>query len=357
MLPDVVQAEEEGGVPVQWNDRFFDAFRVSPAWVGAGIAVVLLGLLPAIMYPLGRLDELEAVGTGIWASRDARGAIWVVLLVAFLPTARRYLARGAKRNFEDLRPVLAEGPETSDSHRQSLQALDPRTHRLAGSLGLLVFPLAALSIDRDPSLYWQAGYWRPEAIWLWTLGLVGCWHLGGFIYALLGYSLRFSALAQRLGPLDLLDLRPLAPFGRQGLRSVLLVVIALSISAINATDRAFAAQIIGVGAVALGAGTLALLLPARGVRVRIRDAKQAELGRIHAAIRGDSSALADSLIAARAETVELADLLAYRAQVQSAHEWPFDTPTLVRFSLYLAIPLGSWLGGALVERLLGAALD
>ena len=31
--------------------------------------------------------------------------------------------------------------------------------------------------------------------------------------------------------------------------------------------------------------------------------------------------------------------------------------TLTRFFLYVAIPLGSWVGGALVERLLGAALD
>jgi hypothetical protein len=38
-------------------------------------------------------------------------------------------------------------------------------------------------------------------------------------------------------------------------------------------------------------------------------------------------------------------------------EWPFDAPTLTRFFLYVAIPLGSWVGGALVERLLGAALD
>jgi hypothetical protein len=38
-------------------------------------------------------------------------------------------------------------------------------------------------------------------------------------------------------------------------------------------------------------------------------------------------------------------------------EWPFDAPTLARFLLYVAIPLGSWIGGAPVERLLGAALD
>jgi hypothetical protein len=131
----------------------------------------------------------------------------------------------------------------------------------------------------------------------------------------------------------------------------------LSISALNAVDRGFAAQIVGIGALVLATGTVALLLPVRGVRERIRETKNAELARIHAAIRGETNALGESVIARRAETVDLADLLAYRAHVQSVHEWPFDAPTMLRFALYLAIPIGSWLGGAMVERLLGAALD
>ena len=53
----------------------------------------------------------------------------------------------------------------------------------------------------------------------------------------------------------------------------------------------------------------------------------------------------------------LPGLIAYMNQIESVREWPFDAPTLTRFFLYVAIPLGSWLGGALVERLLGAALD
>ena len=53
----------------------------------------------------------------------------------------------------------------------------------------------------------------------------------------------------------------------------------------------------------------------------------------------------------------LPGLLAYKHEIESVREWPFDAPTLIRFFLYVAIPLGSWVGGALVERLLGAALD
>ena len=54
---------------------------------------------------------------------------------------------------------------------------------------------------------------------------------------------------------------------------------------------------------------------------------------------------------------KLPGLLAYKHEIESVREWPFDAPTPTRFFLYVAIPLGSWIGGALVERLLGAALD
>jgi len=53
----------------------------------------------------------------------------------------------------------------------------------------------------------------------------------------------------------------------------------------------------------------------------------------------------------------LPGLLAFEKRIESVAEWPFDAPTLTRFFLYVAIPLGSWIGGALIERLLGTVLD
>ncbi len=55
--------------------------------------------------------------------------------------------------------------------------------------------------------------------------------------------------------------------------------------------------------------------------------------------------------------MRLPALLALRQSVEGVREWPFDVPTLVRFALYLAIGLASWTGSALVERLLGLALE
>jgi hypothetical protein len=101
-----------------------------------------------------------------------------------------------------------------------------------------------------------------------------------------------------------------------------------------------------LGVANLGLSAAGLLLPVLGVRDRIRAAKQAEL-----------DAVRERLLDARAELRgaaghdgRLADLLAWRAFVEGVREWPFDASALARFGLYLLIPLGSWLGGALVER-------
>ncbi len=53
----------------------------------------------------------------------------------------------------------------------------------------------------------------------------------------------------------------------------------------------------------------------------------------------------------------LTDLLAYRTQVESTPEWPFDSSTLLRFGIYLLIPVASMVGGALVERVVDMVLD
>ncbi len=99
--------------------------------------------------------------------------------------------------------------------------------------------------------------------------------------------------------------------------------------------------------------TLALLTPVWGVRNRIRNAKLGALSEIEVDLRRSR----DSLIGGDPHVQgHLADLLAYRSFMESVREWPFDNSTLARFLIYTLIPVGSWLGGALVERVLDAVL-
>jgi hypothetical protein len=99
-----------------------------------------------------------------------------------------------------------------------------------------------------------------------------------------------------------------------------------------------------------------LLLPAWGVHRRILAAKQAELARIREVIRSGRQSLLEAPAAGSNPPGRLADAVAYEARIASIATWPFDLSTLLRFALYVALGLGSWLGAAIVERLLGAVL-
>ena len=84
------------------------------------------------------------------------------------------------------------------------------------------------------------------------------------------------------------------------------------------------------------------------MRHRIRAAKRLELDWCLEAMRRARARLKGGTEDEPARRLD--EVVAYRQIVESAREWPFDTSSLVRFSLYLLIPLGSWSGAALVER-------
>jgi len=335
-------------------DALLAGVRGSPFAVGASITALLLVGFALLMGWSGGVDEVLSSEQGIWEHRDFRIALLVSLLAGYLPTARYFEARSAARSRRDLQPVLRPGADAPEAFCR----LSPRMAGLAGLMGTAIVPSTALFIDRDPSLYFAAGYWRPEAIFGWTVGgFVGFW-LGSFVYVTLAYARRFSRLAESLEEPDLLDLEPVRPFARHGLSSALLWLVLVSLVTVNAVDLAWFGLMVSI---AFAGGIVALVVPVQGLRVRIRDTKRAELARVNATIRGDASAIGESsvggMLAGGGAPLSLGDLLAYRSHVESVREWPFDTFTIVRFALYLVIPLGSWLGGAFVERLLGAALD
>ena len=102
--------------------------------------------------------------------------------------------------------------------------------------------------------------------------------------------------------------------------------------------------------------TVALLEPARAVRARLREEKQRELARVRQRIHA-ARAIALGSAEGAGGARDLPGLLAYEARIEAVPEWPFDTSTLVRFGGLLVLAVGSWLGGALVERLVGSVLE
>ena len=102
---------------------------------------------------------------------------------------------------------------------------------------------------------------------------------------------------------------------------------------------------------------LALVVPSWGVHQQIVAAKRAELARVQAAIAGNKAALVGSPLASEGRDFSVVELLTWRNEVAQIRVWPFDAAALGRFGLYLLIPVASWVGGALVERVVDTFLD
>lgn len=112
--------------------------------------------------------------------------------------------------------------------------------------------------------------------------------------------------------------------------------------------------VLSIFAINVGVGLMFLLAPARKVRNLIRDVKREELARLKPILL---QARNDTLSNNASSQGRLSDLLAYKTQIESTSEWPFDSSTLLRFGLYLSIPIGTMIGGALVERVVDLVLD
>jgi len=342
---------------VTWNDRLFGSIPLAPARIGAALAIGLLALYVALMAWLGYLEVLEAQGLQFWESRDARFGVLLVLLAVYAPVARRYASLGARDNLAELAPLLASSPDAARPATPLRAARSRRRGLIGGWIGIAFIPVMALLIDRDPTLYLQRAYWGAPQLWTYTFGFFVGWHVGRFLTEQAEDARYFSGLAERLPAIDLFDPRPLAPFTRQALRGGLLWIVFVSLYSINLIDTDALASVALMWLLGLGFSLPPALLPLLGVHRRIREAKRAELDRVGAALRDEPDALAGSAIERRAGGVSVADLVAYRDLVSSVREWPFDAGARWRILLYLSIPVGSWLGGALVERILSSALD
>jgi len=335
----------------------FAATRVEPVWVGVGVALAIFVPLLIGAQLTGRLAELAKVG--FFTVRDARTLTLFVALFAYTVTARRYVMLGAARAFEALRPVLEaqRGVDIAQLRAEIIdQPTNARTRRRRALVSLAIAPVVAFAIDRDLSLYLIPEYWSYERTWQWTVGLVLCWNLGLLHDAGLEYGRRFGALARRLERIDLLGLKALAPFANLGMRIALLWLLMAAVFSLNLVDADYWSPVLGLTALTVALAASSVLPPILGARDRVRETKREELDRIAAWLRGEPGALRGSVLEARAETVGVADLLAYREMVTALHEWPFDAPMLLRLLLYVAIPIGSWIGGAFVEQLLQTTL-
>jgi hypothetical protein len=347
----MAEAHPAPGTREPWTQRLVARPPWSPLRLSLAIGLGLAALFLIVEAALGRLAVVFAPDP-THARGDFRVALVLIASVAYLPSALAHAVRGARETIDRLAPALRCSPAELAALREASGRFDAPALRRAGGIGVLAMLLVPLTTNLTIET-WAISRLPPEAlVHRLLLPWLG-WFLGRFVYALLVESQRLSRIGRELVRVDLLDLRPLAPIARQGLRHALLSAGLLAILALALIDVDIAPNLLSVLAAGLTVNAILsavlLLLPARGVSRAIAAAKERELEWCAAELRRSR----EGAPGAR----PLADLVSWRSFVASVPEWPFDAPTLTRFALYLAIPLGSWLGGALVEHLVDRLLS
>jgi hypothetical protein len=320
-----------------------------PALLGLIIGGALLLGLFAQELLLGRLT---ASAGALGSLRELRLAIIHCLLAGYLPSACLYLLRRMRTTAGELGIILRteEGSAAADlaSHVGEGKTVSTRVLLLSGLAGMLFTVLTPLLTAQTTP--WDPTTWSPEVWWHRLLGLFIGWWIGWFVLAIRYTSTQVSGLATGIQRLDLLDLRPFAPFVKQGLLTSALAVGALSLASLFLIEPDQLPVVLIVVAITLPLAGLGLLLPMRGVRQRIREIKGAELAWTRERIRRASAFVYK--LSAPESPGQLADLYAYQQLIQDVPEWPIEGSALVQVTLYLLIPIASWLGSTLVEGLL-----
>lgn len=281
----------------------------------------------------------------------------VILLTGFIWGASRNATIAFQRDLQPLIPRLQASTDALDALFGRYELNSGVGPKLAGGIGSLIGVLViAEPGGNTPWLFsdqpWTHGFAGGVAI-----NALLFWMMGAGAYRSIRSGQLIAELSPMMPPVDLLDLSSYASFAHHGLRTAFIWLGGSSIASliyVNQNQDLMTALVI-VGTVALG--LYSLLKPLRGAHAAIAGAKRRELEQIRDAIRACRAELLESQLDAPSNAAErMPGLLAYETRISAVREWPIDVPTFVRFALLVSLAVGSWLGGAVVEMLLGSVL-
>jgi len=332
------------------SQRLCNRLSLSPLTLGIAIALSLFAGSLTLGLQLGWIESREALLTReFWTSvRGWYDAVQAVIIGATIGTVPALLG-GARRDLAAIRPVArwtdAEVERLCESvtrfPRTTLRWLDVLTISLGVAVNLL------------PG-NWPDGYGDPVLVAFTSFRTaLLIWAMARMAYVQLVVAFRFYELGTHLPRVDLLDRRSVAPFGHHGLRAVLAWMSLSGLFALLFLGPFVGSPVATGLAATVSVGLLSFLGPMLGVRRRLLEERDEELDAVRTRIRMHVAA-APTVRVDSADS--LADLLAWERRLTETHAWPIDAPTLARFGFYVALGLGSWVGAALVERALGAAL-
>jgi hypothetical protein len=331
--------------------RSVESLRFGPFWLALVLSAAILALFLVWCGLFGRLDDLFGGGPSL---RPARTTIVLAFLTAFLFVTRRYEIRKAPEDWAPLQPVTGLSAAEFGRLVQRGSARTPLAWGVTGAatgLAVLVFSRGA------PQWILRGEAWSALLVWTLAINVVLFVMMARAAYASLRSRELNDRIAAEIVRVDLLDTAPLRCFSRQGLRRAFYWAGGSSIASLLGLELEQLWPLFAILGLTLGLAGFALLDPIRVVHRRISDAKRDELDRVRERIRATRSELLGGSDRAAQAAAGLPGLLAYEARIASVSAWAFDTSTLVRFAALALLATGSWLGGAVAERLLDVALE
>ena len=309
-----------------------------PVILGIVCSLGLGGIALWITVAIGTVANVTA---GIIPSIAVRAPVTLYMMVGYLPMAIYYLF------------VWTRDHHATIVRRFALDSAPIEFPRSAanwtGTFGIIVIYFSFLHVPGDPFLLFAPFRWPVKFVFpLVGLVIMG-WFNFRFTFLLIWFAFAISRTARQIEAFSLLDPSLVKPYAQHGVRSSLLAVMSLSISANLWLDPKSPAAGTIVSIVTLSfAAAIALFLPTWGIHQRLKTSKGEELKQIRVAIesrRAPASKSVDDAQHLRAD-------LALERRLVEVSEWPFDAGSYGRVALYIMLGLGSWVGAALVERLL-----
>jgi len=315
-----------------------------PAYVtGIVVSLVCFSSYFVIALKAGLVDQTL---NGDNSSIELRASLTVMIFIGYLPVAHWYLRKWSSERIVELNERFGMHSKAPVPKESALVS--------AGIIGCCAF-ITLFHILPDPNnLFFRPWEWSFNTFVVISASMPAGWWMGRLSYELIWSALQLEKIAKLLPKLNLLDIDAYKPFAQHGIKNTLLIVILMSITGHLAVRPGVAI----IGAVVfmtimLVLTVMGLILPMRGIHKRIQHRKAEEL----AIIREQIGVNRDKLFSNSGELAEnVVPLLALEARVERVPEWPFDMGSLSRFSFYLLLGLGSWVGAALVERVLNSAL-
>jgi hypothetical protein len=321
-----------------WMLRVYDALPGNPLWIGIGSTVAL-----SLLFLIGRTLAGYDLNSD---PNDLRIALTQILMTTYWASAYAYLLSSVRATIRDLSPV--------GRHAADWQSIVERAGKyrrgllpVLGAASYLIIGVGVTNATTPaPTNPWDWHLWNYDVYWHRITTVFFVWWIACSCYVVIVDSARLSRLSDKFGSLDLLDLAPYQPLVRQGLTNALLLIGGVSVMSLLGVESRYGTVLAGFWISSILLAWVGLMLPLRGIRRKIREAKDRELDWCRRALIRER----DNLKSGTDGQTNIGQVVAYREMINNIRNWPFDNPTLMRFALYLLIPLGSWLGGAFVER-------